>query len=382
MHVLFTALSAHGHIYPLLPLARAVAARGDRVTFVTGADFHPLLTKLGFDTVEAGLGMHEAFGQAIEALGAPVDFRDPDDPNKDRAVARVFGTVQPRAFLAALDPVFERDRPDLVVYEVANPGAAIAARRRGIPAVSHGIARGDITGIFPEFDRLLTEVAAEHGVDISADPLMLADPYLDVYPASLQEHQHPSRVPLRPVAFADPGELPAWVAAHEQPLVYLTLGTAFGTAEVLRVAIDGLADLPVRVLVAAGPQVDADELRGVPDSVTVLPWVPQADLLPHADLVVHHGGSGTTLGSLAQGLPQLFLPQGADQFINADTITAAGIGRTLRGAEATSAAIGAAAAELLADDGARTAARAVADEIAAMPGPDEVAASLRNLPTS
>ena len=379
MHVFFASLSAHGHIYPLLPLARAVAARGDQVTFATGEDFHPLLTKLGFDVLPAGLGMHESFGRAMAELGVEVDPRNPDDPNAQLAIARVFGSVQPRAFLDALGPELDRIKPDLVVYEVACPGVGIAARARGIPAISHGIARGDVTGLFPDFDKLLIAVAADYGVDLSDDPLMLSDPYLDPYPASLQDNLHPNRVPLRPVAFADPGELPDWVAAHEQPLIYLTLGTAFGTAAVLRTAIDGLAGLPARVLVAAGPQVDADELRDVPDSVTVLPWVPQADLLPHADLVVHHGGSGTTLGALAQGLPQLVLPQGADQFINADVIAGAGLGSALRGAEATSEAIGAAAAQLLGDAGVRAAAGEVAAEIAAMPGPDQVAA---NLPTS
>ena len=38
---------------------------------------------------------------------------------------------------------------------------------------------------------------------------------------------------------------------------------------------------------------------------------------------MHHGGSGTILGALAAGVPQLLLPKGADQFENADLMTAA-----------------------------------------------------------
>lgn len=380
VHVLFSSLPAHGHTFPLLPLARAAAARGDRVAFATGADFQPLVAKLGFDGVEAGMTMAEAFGQAVAELGVAVDFADPEDQGGKRAVGRVFGHVMPSRVAADLGPALDRLRPDLVVYEIANPGAAIAAKARGIPVLAHGIARGEIADMFPGFAEQLAEVAAGHGVDTAADPLLLADAYLDIYPLSLQQRPRPSRVPLRPVPFAEPGELPAWVAAHDEPLVYLTLGTAFGKADVLRTAIDGLAALPVRVLVAAGPQVDAAELRDVPASVTVLPWVPQADLLPHADLVVHHGGSGTTLGALGAGLPQVLLPQGADQFINAEALTSAGIGRTLRGADA--AAVTEAAGALLADDHARAAAREVAAEIAAMPAPEAVAAELRNLPTS
>ncbi|MGW5053356.1 glycosyltransferase [Actinokineospora sp. NPDC004072] len=376
MHVLFTSLSAYGHTYPLLPLARAMVARGERVSYATGPDFQPLLAKLGTEPILAGMSMREAFGQAASAVGVEIDRTNPADPALREAITRVFGDVLPRLFARDIGAVLDRDRPDLVIYEIANPGAAIAAKARGVPAISHGIGRGTATELFPHLVDLLTAVAADNGVDLTADPLLQKDTYLDIYPASLQEHLAPARMPLRPVAFAEPGELPAWVAAHERPLVYLTLGTAFGNLEVLRTAIDGLAALPVNVLVAAGPVVDADELRDLPEAVTVLSWVPQADLLPHADLVVHHGGSGTTLGALAAGLPQLFLPQGADQFINADAVSGAGIGRALKGAEATSAAIGEAAGALLADAGARAAAARVAAEIAAMPGPDEVATAL------
>jgi hypothetical protein len=52
-----------------------------------------------------------------------------------------------------------------------------------------------------------------------------------------------------------------------------------------------LAGLDARVVVAAG-RVRPDQLGDVPDNVTVQPWVAQAKLLPHVDVVVHHGGSG------------------------------------------------------------------------------------------
>jgi hypothetical protein len=46
-------------------------------------------------------------------------------------------------------------------------------------------------------------------------------------------------------------------------------------------------------------------------------------------------GSGTLLGALAHGIPQLCLPQGADQFRNAHTFEATGAGIALIGADAT-----------------------------------------------
>jgi len=49
-----------------------------------------------------------------------------------------------------------------------------------------------------------------------------------------------------------------------------------------------------RVVVAAG-RVRPDQFDDLPDNVVLHTWVPQADLLPHVDVVVHHGGSGTIL---------------------------------------------------------------------------------------
>jgi len=60
-----------------------------------------------------------------------------------------------------------------------------------------------------------------------------------------------------------------------------------------------------------------------------------------------HGGSGTLLGALAHGIPQLCLPQAADQFRYAQACAAAGAGIALIGADATTDRIEAALRRLL-----------------------------------
>ncbi|MBY8852907.1 glycosyltransferase, partial [Saccharothrix sp. MB29] len=180
-------------------------------------------------------------------------------------------------------------------------------------------------------------------------------------------------VPLRPVPFSEPGELPSWVREHREPLVYLTFGTAFGDARVLRTAIAGLATLGTRVIVSTGPSVAVGALGETPDNVLVLPWLPHADLLPHVDLVVHHGGAGTTMGTFATGVPHLVLPQGADQFANADVVTSAGLGDQVLPADLTAEVVAAKARRLLTDEAVLDAVRTMAEEVAAMPSPHDVA---------
>ncbi|MBB5956960.1 UDP:flavonoid glycosyltransferase YjiC (YdhE family) [Saccharothrix tamanrassetensis] len=376
MRILFSSLGSHGHTYPLLPLAIAAREQGHDVTFATSADFAATIERLGLRHFAAGLDMRSAF---TEAHGS----HDPDVPEDELPglIAKTFGSVMPRRNHADLTPFLAEWRPDLVVHEVGNPGAGLAARVAGVPGLCHGFGRMWDTDDMPPIGPHVLEFAGELGVEVpEEDPMLLGNRYLDVCPPSVQDKRFLAAndtIPLRPVPFAEPGGLPAWVAEHEQPLVYLTLGTAFGDPGVLRAAIDGLATLEgTRLLVAAGPTVELDALGEVPEHVVALPWVPQADLLPHTDLVVHHGGSGTTLGTFGAGVPQLVLPQGADQFSNADAVVAHGLGDRLLGDQVTAEAVADRARHLLADTVVRDAAKAIAAEVAAMPSPAEVAARL------
>lgn len=286
----------------------------------------------------------------------------------------------PRRFVADLMPVLERHRPDLVVYESGNAGGAIAARLAGIPAIGHGFGRFSPDELMDVIHGRLAEFAAEVGFEGVTLP-SFGDPVVDICPESVQAPDFlakANRIPLRPVGWAEPGDLPVGVAGRDtsRPLIYLTLGTAFGDEDVLKRAIGGLARIDADVIVAAGPTVQPEQLGEVPGNVRVEVWVPQVDLLPHVDLVVHHGGSGTTLGAFGAGLPQLVLPQGADQFTNAEAVVAAGVGARLLGGDAVEDVIFEQARKLLADEAVLGAARKLADEVAAMPSPAEVAQRL------
>lgn len=381
MRVLFAALTGYGHVYPMLPLACAVRDAGHEVQFAAGGDFGQRLTSLRFEFVPAGITMPAA---AAQAGLAGVGRGRPTAAGVPGQIGTVFGSVLPRQFVRDLEPVLARSRPDLVIYEETNLGAALAAVRAGVPAIAHGISHA--RAMADAVDAIVAElglVAAGLGVSLPDGPITdLAAAYLDVYPMSLQDRaflRTPNRVPVRPVAFAEPGELPEWPRGRYEALVYVTLGTAFGAIPVLKAVATGLASLDVRVLIAAGPSVDVRELAGLPGNVVVRPWVPQAAVLARADVVVHHGGSGTTLGALAAGVPQLIVPQGADQFVNAEVVASAGCGEALSTDQVAPAVVADAVWRLLKDDLVRSSASLVAEEILRMPTPEEVARRLPQL---
>ena len=114
---------------------------------------------------------------------------------------------------------------------------------------------------------------------------------------------------MRPIPFAEPGALvPPWVGLTTRPLVHLTLGTVVANDETLKPASDGLATIDADVLVALG-SADGAALDPLPPNVHVEAFVDQPAVLRHAQLAVHHGGTGTILIALSSGTPQLLLPK-------------------------------------------------------------------------
>jgi UDP:flavonoid glycosyltransferase YjiC (YdhE family) len=386
MKVLFASLGNYGHVFPLAPLAQAAQAAGHEVWFATSEQFHPILEKAELRPVAAGLTVPEAFieaagGQAfLEANGGAAQASDiPPDVLAALAV-KAFGSVLPRSVFADLTPVLDSVQPDLLVYEILNPGAAFAAAAAGVPALCQSIGRiSSDPAMDPLIQQELFATVTDLGVaDKIGHSRTLGNPFVDICPPSVQDQDFLASgvqpIPQRPVPFSEAGELPSGVTQGEGPLVYLSFGTVVTSAELLRTAIDGLLPLNVRVLVATSAVVDPAELGELPDRVVALPWVPQAEALRYATVVVHHGGQGTTMSSLAAGLPQLILPREADGLGNAPAVSAVGAGRLLLAEDVSAEAVEAEVRTLLTDGAYREAARRVAQEIEAMPGPADTVA--------
>ena len=145
-----------------------------------------------------------------------------------------------------------------------------------------------------------------------------------------------------------------------------------------REALDALAALPVRVLVAIGDRRDPADLGPVPPSVRVERWVPQAAVMRTAAAWVGHGGAGSVLSALAAGVPMALVPMFADQPFNARLIADLGAGLALDGPSSI-AALEPAVRTLLDDPRFRDRAQRIADEIRALPPVDAAADALAAL---
>jgi MGT family glycosyltransferase len=143
--------------------------------------------------------------------------------------------------------------------------------------------------------------------------------------------------------------------------------------------LDGLRGLPFDVIATVGPHIDPAEFGKLPDRFELAEYVPQSDVLPRSDVVVSHGGSGSVLGALAHGLPQVLIPMGADQPANAKRCEELGLARVLDAVAATPEDVRDAVSTVLSNPTYRAAAVRLRDDIAALPGPEHAVALLERL---
>jgi UDP:flavonoid glycosyltransferase YjiC (YdhE family) len=379
MRVLVSTWPAHGHLLPLLPLVRAAQRAGHDVVVASGAEGVAEARRRGLTTWDIGPSRAEAdaaFRARVPDLGAI--------PAERRMATVIGGMFGAAAFTRAakLVPRAEEWKPDLVVHPITELAGAVAAARTGARHAVHGLGPLPVEA-WEWFGARLGELSARWDVPELAATI-LDVPYLDNCPPTLQADAvgaFRDRRSLRPTSGEVlPGERLPWDLAglpHDRSL-HLTLGTLFhGATEVFRTALAGLRELPVNVLVTAGPGSDPGRFGPQPPNVLITDFAPHALLLPHCAGLVTQGGASTIVAALCHGLPHLILPQGADQFANSATAAAAGVALVVPPAELTPEAVASAATRLLTDPALTRRARTIRAEITAMPDADRVLGTLQ-----
>jgi MGT family glycosyltransferase len=110
---------------------------------------------------------------------------------------------------------------------------------------------------------------------------------------------------------------------------------------------DDLRDEPINLILSVGRNTDPQTFGVQPSNVHIERYIPQSLLLPHCDLLVTQGGSGTMMDALSHGLPMVMIPIGADQPENSQRCAELGVARVLGRGERTAQAIRDAVREIL-----------------------------------
>jgi UDP:flavonoid glycosyltransferase YjiC (YdhE family) len=372
--MLFTCRPLAGHFEPLLPLAEEANAAGHAVAFATGEPYATRARAAGFEAFVAG--PDEAF-RAEWAPRFPGFEQLVGNEQRRFFLTEIFANLElvPRAH--DLESIVDSWCPDVLVHEVAELAAPLVGSARGITYVD--VSYGAL--IDSSLLHATGEAASPHwrARGLAPHPVagLFRHLYIDTCPPSLQNPEIASLAAvqlLRPAAAqAAHVEPPDWLDRIDAAAtVYLTMGTVWNrNLDIFRMVIEAVRDEDLALIITVGQQNDPAALGPQPDNVFVHRYIPQAVLLARCDAIVTHGGAGTTLGALAFGVPLLVLPQGADQYANADRIVAAGAGRQLLRQELSASSVRDAVLAVLHDHSYRRAADRIKTEIREMPDPRE-----------
>ncbi|HEX2730225.1 MAG TPA: glycosyltransferase [Polyangiaceae bacterium] len=377
MRVLFSSTRGAGHLQPLLPYAKTLAAMGHEVLVAGPEEIAPALTDAGLD--------HAPFGHPGDRGLAPLWGRLREVPLAEQPalfVKEIFAGAIARAAFPALLETVQRWRPQLIVRDSMEFAALVAAALTQTPHVRVSVHQAPMEALI---DSLVVEpvdaLRQAQGLPPDAGAALRAEPVFTSFPESFEGPPNGSapvyRVAPPPVPPSTGSAGLGWDKDEQgRPLVYITFGTIVIAERqpLYSVAIQAAGGLPVRALLTTGKDFDSSSLGQVPENVQVAAWVPQAQVLPHAALVVCHAGSGTTLGALAAGVPLIAIPFGADQPHNARRLAETGAGLALDNPDVET--LRAAMQRVLADQSFRRAAELVAREMSSLNGIEHAAQAL------
>ncbi len=372
-------LGGAGHLQPLLPFLAVARRHGHETRVICPASMQAMVETAGYEFV-AGC-------EPDESDVAPIRERLPVAPPAEASVLgnrELFGRLATTAMLPPMERICAEWKPDLVLRDPCEYASAVVASRLAIPTAQVAISLAQA-----EMGSIAVAAPALEEQRVGLSDQLRASPYLTRFPAALDPSPFASTFRFsEPEPDVAPTALPDWWAGSDAPLVYMTFGTVLGhmtmAADIYRVALRVVADLPVRVLLTTGRKLDPSALGPTPANVHVEPWIDQRDALATAELVVCHGGSGTVFGALAAGVPTVVVPVFADQFENGRRVAGSGAGLTVEvesdGPDGARTVIGGDDAPRIAGaittalkrPALRTEARRIADEMAAEPGVDEL----------
>lgn len=322
--LLVAAFGDAGHAFPAIGLARALHDRGHEVLVETWERWREPVEALGI-----------GFTAAEEYTTFPP--RTPgstDEPTAADAALALLPLMERERFdvvvsdILTLAPAFAAERAGLRratliphIYPVQEPGlpffafGALAPRtavgrgmwRRALPVLVRGLERGR-----DEMNESRAAVGLEpierlHG-GISEELAIVATfPQLE-YPRAWPSHVHVTG----PFGF----ELPYHdidLPEGDGPLVLVAASTAQDPdCRLIRVALEALADEPVRVLATTNGHFPPEPLPAPPANARIVDWLSYSQILPMADLVVCHGGHGTVARTLGAGVPLVCVPAVGD----------------------------------------------------------------------
>lgn len=333
--IAYVGLPAHGHTNPSLPVMRELVRRGHPVRYYNGASFREKVAPTGVE---------------FRALPEPMPTeREMSEALHDFINASLILSTMSRPLAHWLIEEFDRDPPDLVIYDSAAMWGYIAARTHNIPqicfittfvldgstgALGLGPLLRFVWTALPHMPRLLRwrrAMRREFGQGISGGITEYA-PRNIVFTS--QAFHPPNRFIDERFSFVGPsldpttrdGNFP-FEQLHDGTKVYVSLGTINHLDDAFYQALfAAFAAHPTQFILAAGRNTDIAALGTIPNNFIVRNYVPQLEILPRVDAFITHGGMNSVHEGLYYGVPELIVPHQMEQLLNGKRVAQTGAG--------------------------------------------------------
>jgi MGT family glycosyltransferase len=419
--IIIACVPAHGHVTPLLAVARNFVDRGDDVRFITGSPFADKITATGathvpltgeadFDEtlLELFEGPERARLKGISAIKFDVEHFFAM-PAKAQYECLTYALAAEPADVVLADPVFmgaavllghERLRRPAVVMcsmiPLPIPSRDAAPFGMGLPpgrrfnrarnAVLEMIGDRIMSGA----DRIVDDLHREvHGTDMPdsfvhwgrrTDAIVQFTVESFEYPRSDAPPQLHFAGPLSATGSAAP--LPPWWDELDgtRPVVHVTQGTVANSDcdQLIAPTLRALADDDVLVVVATGGR-SLDSLPPLPANARAAEFLPYDELLPRTAVYVTNGGYGGVQYALRYGVPIVATGGKEDKPEVGARVAWSGVGRRIRSERPKPAALRRAILDVLKRPEYRQASKRIAAEMAAAPGFPKLAAVVDGL---
>ena len=406
--IMIAAVPVHGHVTPLLAVARHFAERGDRVRFLTGSRFAEAVKATGAQHValppDADFDDRQDWGQTFperigltgaKSIAFDIEhvFVRPARAQHD-AIMALHGAEPADALLT--DPAFSGgafmlghplgERPPIVVCGViplmiasrdtAPYGMGLTPLRGPLGRLRNALLAGlAARTVFPRAER----VAREVNRGLFGRPLPF--PVLDwprhaeaIAQFTVPEFEYPRSDAPPTLHFVGPisatgsqASTPPWWDEIDgsMPVVHVTQGTIANRdySQIIAPTLEALAEDDLLVVVSTGGR-PLDTLPPLPANARAAAYLPYDALLPRTDVYVTNGGYGGVQYALRYGVPIVTSSGQEDKPEVAGRIAWSGVGRRLNTETPSPAAVGDAVRAVLHDASYRASAQRIAASMA------------------
>lgn len=115
----------------------------------------------------------------------------------------------------------------------------------------------------------------------------------------------------------------------KKPIIYISLGSVTSynfKTDFYQLCLQAFADSEYGVVMSVGKSVDITQLGKIPANFIISNYVPQMQILQHAQVFITHGGTNSVWEGLINKVPMIVFPQGGDQYLVAYRLEQLGAG--------------------------------------------------------